>query len=462
MTITLRPYQESLIEQARDLMRRRVRSILIQAPTGSGKTALTAAMLRAAVEKGSRAWFLVHRAELIQQSEAAFQRAGVPHGIIAAGYEAHHRWPVQICSVQTLVRRLDKVTPPNIIVTDECHHVVAGTWAKILGAARGAYHIGLTATPCRMDGRGLGAHYDAMILGPSVESLIRDGFLADYDVFAPQLASTAGIHTRAGDYAKDEIASLMDTPTITGDAVAHYRRLANGKRAIAFCTSIKHSKSVAQQFCAAGIVAEHVDGETPRDDRLRIMDAFRAGHVRVVCNVDLFGEGVDVPAIEAAILLRPTKSLGLYMQQVGRALRPSPGKAKALILDHVGAVAYHGLPDDPHEWTLDGVDRGQKKEDRPVSVKICPKCYRAVRSVVRLCACGHSFVAEARPVSEVAGELHRVDKEAMRRQARQEQGQAQSLQDLEAIGFQRYGQKGLVWARIVWATRKKRRRHAVA
>ncbi len=458
MSITLRPYQQSLIDETRKRMRDGCRRLIIQAPTGSGKTALTAAMLKAAADKGTRSWFLVHRAELVQQSEAAFRLAGLRHGIIAAGYAPDVNAPVQICSVQTLVKRLGRFPRPDMVVSDECHHAVAGTWTKILAHAPGVYHIGLTATPVRLDGKGLSMHFDDIILGPTVNDLIARGYLADYEVYAPQLALTDGLHTRAGDYAKDEVAAMMEKPTITGDAIAHYKRLALGKRAIVFASSIKHSQAIAQQFREQQIAAAHVDGDTDRDERLRIMRAFRDGSIRVVTNVDLFGEGVDVPSIEAAILLRPTKSLGLYLQQVGRALRPSEGKQHAIIIDHVGAVRYHGLPDDPHEWTLDGVDKGSGKEKAEVGVKICPACFRAVRSVVKVCPCGHSFAPKPREIAHVDGELEKVDKDAARRAARKEQGMARSLDELMAIGVSRYGQKnGQAWARVLWASRKAKR-----
>jgi len=455
VTIQLRDYQLRLIDEAREAMRVGTRSLILQSPTGSGKTALTAAMLHAAAAKGTRAWFLVHRAELVQQSEAAFRLAGVRHGIIAAGYGEDPNAPVQICSVQTLVRRLGRFPKPDMIVTDECQHAVAGTWNKIIAHVPKAYHIGLTATPVRLDGKGLSLHFQKIILGPTVNDLIARGFLADYEVYAPQLADTAGLHTRAGDYAKDEVAALMEKPTITGDAISHYKRLAFGKRAIVFASSIKHSRQIAAQFLEHRIPAAHVDGETERDERLRIMRAFREGTIRVVSNVDLFGEGVDVPSIEAAILLRPTKSLGLYLQQVGRALRPSEGKTHAIIIDHVGAVRYHGLPDEPHEWTLDGVDRERQKKDSVVGVKICPDCFRAVRAVVKVCPCGHSFVPKERKLAHVDGELQKVDKEAARRKARMEQGMADDLDELTALGVARYGlKKGPVWARIVHSARK--------
>lgn len=460
MSITLRPYQLDLMEQTRARMRARVRRIIIQSPTGSGKTALTAAFLGAASQKGSLSWFGVHRAELLQQSEAAFRLAGVRHGIIAAGYSEDASAPVQICSIPTLARRLGKYRKPDLIVLDEAHHCPSATWSKIIATNPQAYVIGLTATPCRLDGKGLGTLFDDIILGPSVNDLIAQGYLADYDVYAPQLADTSKLHTRAGDYSVDEAAELMDKPSITGDAVSHYKRLCYGKPAIVFATSIKHSKAVAEQFRAQGIPALHVDGETDRDERLRAMRSFRDGQTKVLTNCGLFSEGVDVPSLHAVILLRPTKSLSLYMQACGRALRPSPGKDRALIIDHVGAVRYHGLPDDPHEWTLDGVDKGEKKGEAVVGVKICPECFRALRTVVKVCPppCGHSFAPKPRDIAHVDGELEKVDKERARRAARMEQGMAQSLDDLMAIGVARYGQKnGQAWARVVHASRKAKR-----
>lgn len=456
--IHLRPYQRDIIDQARGLMARGTRNILVQAPTGSGKTLLTASMLRTAAERGMESWFCVHRRELVKQSDRAFEQVGVPHGILAAGFPCDLRHKVTICSVQTLVRRAARLRTPRLVIWDEAHHVAAAGWAKLHAALPDAFHIGLTATPERLDGTGLGRWFQAMVQGPSVASLIEQGFLSSYRLFAPGGISTAGLHTRMGDFAKGELAAAADRPTITGDAVRHYQRLAPGRRAVAFCVSVEHSQHVAASFNAAGIPAEHVDGETAAAERDAALARFAAGRTLVLTNCELFCEGFDVPAIEAAILLRPTQSLGLFLQQVGRALRPSPGKAEALILDHAGNCERHGLPDEDRTWTLEGREhrRGGQDAER-VPVRICPKCFAAQRPGQATCRfCGATFTPSPREVKQQEGELVEVDRAAVQIQRRREVGMARSFDDLVALGRARNYKSPTMWAHHILAARGQR------
>ena len=350
----LRPYQQQGLDEIRAHLRDGRRSVLWQMPTGAGKTASTAHMLGSAASKGRRAWFVVHRRELILQSHRAFVDAGVPHGIVAAGFDVSNRRNVQICSVQTLARRLERMAPPDLIVWDECHHLAAGSWSAIYERFPIAVHVGLSATPIRLDGRGLDGHFDVMVRGPSVRELIETGYLVPYRLFAPGTPDLSAVHTRMGDFVKGEVSAVMDKPRVVGDAVDHYRKLAMGRRAVVFAVSIEASHRIVAAFRAAGIPAEHVDGETDARDRDAAIKRFERGETRILSNVDLFGEGFDLPAIEAVIMLRPTQSLSMYLQQVGRALRTSPGKDDALILDHAGNALRHGLPDDDREWSLAG------------------------------------------------------------------------------------------------------------
>ncbi len=454
----LRPYQSDIIGQARDLIRAGETSILLQAPTGAGKTALCAHMLGTASDRGQQSWFVVHRRELIRQSSRTFRAVGIPHGIVASGFVGDALQPVQICSVQTLAQRHNRMRRPRLIVWDECHHVAAASWAKIHEAYPDAIHIGLSATPERLDGTGLQAWFKQIVLGPSVSWLIEQKFLARYRLFAPSRPDLGGVHTRMGDFVRSESAAVMDKPSITGDAVAHYRKLAAGKQAVVFCTSVEHSQHVVAQFRAAGIPAEHVDGETDPRERDASLRRLEAGETLILSNVELFGEGVDIPGIEVAILLRPTQSLSLYLQQVGRALRPAPGKAEAIILDHAGNALRHGLPDDDRTWSLDGSKAKRKARDPDdVPVKQCPSCFSVVRSMVMRCVCGHVWIPKGREVEQQAGELIEVDPSVLRRQARQEQGKAQTLDELMALAKARGYKPG--WALKVFHARQ-RAQHA--
>lgn len=445
-------------------MQKGCKSILIQSPTGSGKTLLTAHMLHTAASKNMGSWFIVHRRELIKQSTAAFALEELKHGIISAGFFEDRRLQVQLASVQTLARRINRLAEPRLIVWDECHHIAATSWEGIFRRFPHAFHIGLTATPERLDGRGLSTYFKEMISGPSVQSLIEQGYLSPYKLYAPMKVNIGGVHTRMGDYVRSELSSAVDKPSITGDAVEHYRRFCNDKKAVLFAVSVQHSKHVVEQFQAAGISAAHVDGETPQEERDEAIRNFKQGDTKVLSNVELFGEGFDVPSIEACILLRPTQSLGLYLQQVGRALRPAPGKTAAIILDHVGNCERFGLPDEERLWTLEGRDgRNRKGNSENLSVRVCPKCFAAQVQGRPSCKfCGYVFDIKPREISEKEGELGEVDIELLRKKRAREQGTAESLEELTAIGVQRGYRFPRRWAHHIFQARQAKKLGKVA
>lgn len=454
--ISLRPYQQDLIEKTRALMKQGCKSILIQSPTGSGKTALTAHMLHTAASRGMGSWFIVHRKELIDQSRRAFHEEGLRHGIVAAGYGQNVSEQVQIASIGTLVRRINRHRKPRLIVWDECHHLGAKTWGDVYRAFPNAYHIGLTATPQRLDGRGLGTYFQKLIEGPTVSWLIENKFLSPYKLYAPSTVNLENVHRIAGDYNKGELNQVMDKPTITGSAVEHYKKYAAGKRAIVFAVSIEHSKHIVEQFQKGGFNAAHVDGKTTDDERYRAVERFREGHYQVLSNVELFGEGFDIPAVEAAILLRPTASLGLYLQQLGRSFRPYPGKSGAIILDHVGNVGRFGLPDQDREWSLEG--REKKAGEYKSVVKVCPQCFGAQNPVPRCIYCGFIFPIQSREIEQVAGDLQEIDAKqlALKLRFRKEQGMAQDFRSLVALARSRNYKNPTGWAYIIMKSRKEK------
>ena len=456
MTFTLRDYQTDLIEQARSQIRTGRQAVLMVAPTGAGKTALAAFMLGTAAERGRRCWFNVHRRELVTQSSRTFDKVGIDHGIIAAGFTANPRARVQIAGIQTLARRLDQVAPPNMIVWDECHHIASDSWASIFSRYPDAVHIGLTATPCRLDGRGLGDWFGAMVEGPTTRLLIDQGFLSPYKIYAPSTPDMSGVHTRGGDFIGTEAADRMDKPSITGDAIAHYRKLADGKRAIVFAANIEHSRHVVAQFNAAGYAAAHVDGTTDRPVRDGILRDFEAGRIKIVSNVDLFGEGFDAPAIEAVILLRPTQSTSLYLQMVGRGLRTAEGKTHAVILDHAGNALRHGMPDEIREWNLDPKAKAKRNRDDVPPIKQCPSCYAVHPPAPQCPSCRHEYEIKARALEQRDGELIELSEEVMRRTKRKEQGQAQTLDDLISLANSRGYKNPVAWARHIHGARKHR------
>lgn len=456
----LRGYQQKAIDDLRDAYRCGSRAPLLCLPTGGGKTIIFTAIAQSAVARGRQVLILVHRRELLHQASRKLSAIGLDHGLIAAGIPATDH-PVRVASVQTLVRRLPAMDwQPSLVIIDEAHHASAGSWARILQQWPDAYRLGVTATPCRLDGRGLSTAFDSLVQGPTVADLTAAGYLSPARIYAPPvIADLSGLRRRAGDFAVDQAATAMDRPTVTGDAIGHYQRLAGAQRAIAFCCSIAHAESVARSFNAAGISAATLLGNTP--DRDAVVAAFDAGSVQILVTVDVVSEGFDIPAASCAILLRPTQSLGLFLQQVGRVLRPAPGKTQALILDHVGNVHRHGFPDDLREWSLaDGVRRGTRGAAAP-TVRTCPSCYAAFKPAPICPCCGHEQpIAKPRIMRQVDGELQELHREAVRQRIaeratkRREQQAARTLPDLLALAKRRGYSPG--WAYRLWHSRGKR------
>jgi DNA repair protein RadD len=358
-----------MIAGARALLRQH-QAVLIQAPTGAGKTALAAFMAGSAVSKGLRVWFICHRDFLVDQTSKTFAKVGIDHAFIAAGWTFQPHKRVQICSIDTVKNRLDRLEPPDLVIWDEGHHTAAAGWRKVREWAGKAKHVGLSATPCRLDGKGLDDLFDAMVPGPAVSWLIQNRFLSDYRAYAPSTPDLSGVHTRAGDYAAGELDAAMNKAAMIGEYPRHYLTYARGMRAAYFATSVATSERIASMFRDAGVSAQHVDGTTPTAERKAICRRFALGEIQVITNCAILGEGFDLAAqagidvsIDCVGLARPTQSLSLHLQMIGRALRPSEGKKHAVILDHAGGLMKHGLPDDDREWRLEGQKKGKKSAE---------------------------------------------------------------------------------------------------
>jgi superfamily II DNA or RNA helicase len=306
-----------------------------------------------------------------------------------------------------------------------------------------------------LDSRGLGAYFDKLIVGPSVRELIDAGFLAQPRVFVPPTVDTSGLHIRMGDFKTDEAEALMDSPSITGDALSHYRKHAEGMSALIFCTSVAHAHHVAERFRKENISALALDAKTDKTVRRMAVQDFRDGKIRVLTNCDLFSEGVDIVGVQCGIFLRPTASLALYLQQCGRIMRPSPWKTHALLMDHVGnCFPRHGFPDDDREWTLTN-DFVKRKNAPAPGIRVCPKCFAAspARSIV--CReCGHVFEVKPRQeVEEREGELIELTPEQIQhKRERMMQGRSKSLAELEEFARRKGYAPG--WARIIWHARE--------
>jgi DNA repair protein RadD len=447
MAITLRPYQEKIIIELREALRQ-YSSVIVRAPTGTGKTALASKMLGNAVQKGKKAFFIVHRQELIEQSSKAFCKADVPHGFVCAGQPINPFVPMQICSIDTLKNRLDRLSPPDLIVFDEAHHCKATGWQRVKEYYPNAKVVGLTATPCRLDGKGLIDIFQHIIHSPSVKWFIEQGYLSPYKVFAPHIPNLKGVHSRMGDYAKNELENLMDNSTIVGNAIQHYHDLAHNKRAIAFCVSIKHSEHVAAQFNEAGYKAIHIDGSIPRGQRKEAIDKFRAGEIQILTNVDIVGEGFDLPDIEASILLRPTQSLALYLQQVGRALRPTNTKNHALILDHAGNTLRHGLLDEEREWSLEDTKTIRRSENnkKKFPIRTCTKCFHTHRPAPVCPSCGFVYESAGDIPTELLGNLVEIDPLTFIKQGQPNANRNKIIDSLIEMGKKRNMKDPIAWA----------------
>lgn len=451
----LRPYQQEAVERLRAAFRAGHRSVLFVLPTGGGKTVVFSHIAQQAACRGKRIAVLVHRVELLEQASRSLDALGVRHGLIAAGRAMNLAAPVQVASVGTLCRRLPQLPPAlfQLLVVDEAHHSNAGQWSRILQHFRGSHLLGVTATPVRSDGRGLGEFYSELVLGPSAAWLTAHGFLAEARVFAPPSAFEAQrLRRRMGDYDLRQAADALAGARILGDAVSHYQQHLAGQSAIAFCCSVAHAQAVAEAFNGQGIAAASIDGSLDTAARRALLEQLGAGELQVLTSCALIGEGVDVPSVGGCILLRPTQSEALHLQMIGRCLRPQAGK-RAVILDHVGNIARLGHHLEERHWTLEGV-RKRHRQQAP-SVKTCPQCFCAMASAVARCPeCGHHFRPERRSYAVVAGELQEVTADQVKQQRKREQLEATSLEDLVALGQRRGMKNPRGWARHVLAARQ--------
>ncbi len=457
LTIELRDYQHKSVAGVRHEFLSGHRSVLLQLPTGGGKTAIATHIIKGAVSKGIQCHFWVHRRELVKQSAAAMERAGVHFGIIASGFAADHNAPAQIVSIGSLGSRLHAVRAPGLIIPDEAHHVTAASWAKLLQYYDKAKICGLSATPCRLDGQGLHQYFQSLVLGPTTKELIAQGWLSPYRLFGPSKVDLSHVHTQMGEHNKQEVDAVMRKSTVMGDAVKEYQRHVPGKRALVFAWSVESSIEIAARFNAAGISAAHIDGNTNDAVRDRVIRRFQAGEIKVLTNVDIVSEGFDVPGIDALFMLRPTKSLGRYLQMVGRGLRPSEGKEYCAIFDHVKNYEEHGAPDDDREWTLDGKKKKKKSASDGPLCRTCKECNRVSPLNVRICPqCGAGLIVEREMDVDENASLSEVDPATIRRQVMARQAQADTLDKLIEQGRARGMKFPEMWARHVMEARQKK------
>ncbi len=465
--IELRPYQDKCIAGLRGAFSAGYRAPLLVSPTGSGKTVMFSYLTSQLTSRQKRVVLLCHREELVDQISRTLSQFDVRHGHITAGALYDRRLLAHVASVATLVRRLERTAVPDYVICDEAHHCIgASMWGKVIAYWRERNQslrvIGVTATPERLSGEGLGEVFDEMILGPTTRELIDLGALCEYRLFAPQQAvDLSGVRTTAGDYNKRDLAGAIGKPAIVGNTVGEYRRLLNGAPAVAFCVSAEHAEHVAENFRANGFRSVSIDGKMDKSLRREIVRDYGRGAINVLTSCALIDEGFDCPGIVGVIDLSPTQSLARYLQRLGRGFRPFSGKVHAIFLDQVNNTARHGLPDDPREWSLIGSERGKSKGEKSESCRQCEKCYAVSPAAASKCReCGTVFPVKARQIEEVAGTLSEVEIAKMRRTAAREQAAAKTLDDLIAVGMARGMRNPHGWARHVIAAREQKQQRA--
>lgn len=441
----LRDYQLELFDRTSLALRQGYRRPLVIAPCGAGKSYLFAEMIN---RTRGEVLVLTHRQELKQQHEELLRNLHIENA--------------RISMVLTEANRLGKNPTPALIVTDEAHLSRSNSWQKVI-EYYDTYTVGFTATPIRLDGKPLGDIYDVLIEGVDVKWLIENHRLAPYEYYAPTSIDTSGLRTVCGDYVVSDLERLMNERAIYGNVVDSYRRFASGERAICYCVSVEHARRTADAFNQAGFGAEHLSAETPSARRKNVLADFRAGKITVLCNVGIISEGISIDEVTCCVLLRPTDSVALGIQQMMRCMRYLPGKT-AKIIDCVGNYTRIGLPDDEREWSLTQPvkRRKQTNDNGDFYIRCCPECYLTFKTAPVCPYCGaeyplhprelqaHEEIELARITAEETARLEQIKKAA-----RIEQGRAQSFEELIKLGRQRGYKNPAYWAAQILRGRRK-------
>lgn len=434
----LRQYQKQLIDDTFQALNDGFHAPCIVLPCGGGKSVILAEIAKIYTLKDKQVLFLVHRKELCQQIFSTFVRYGVKAEFC------------KIAMVQTVVRHLKAERKPDLIITDENHHSLAASYKKIYDYFSDVPRIGVTATPERIDGSGLIDVNDKLIIGVTAKWLIKNNYLSPYAYYAPTI-KTPKFKTRNGDYIQSDVARFFnkEKAKIYGDVLKHYHRLADGKKTICYLPTVEFSIQTADKFNEVGIPSAHIDGTTPKTERDNIIQKFRTGEIKILCNVDIVSEGFDVPDCECVILLRPTKSLILYTQQAMRCMRYKPDK-KAIIIDHVNNIGNFGFPDRDREWLLEGHPKKKKEkaEEELLAVKICQKCFATVPINTRICPyCQEPFPVANSEKEVVNTELQELNPDSVSDRVKffLSPAECQNVQELSEYARQHGYKKGWVY-----------------
>ena len=416
------PYQDQGVRDIRSALARGNRRVLYQLSTGGGKTRVVAEIVKLAKAKGSKAILLAPRRELVYQIRDALRDEGVSAGIIMAGERPNLFADIHVCSFDTLMSRAVRrnkiqLPPADLVVVDEAHLAVADGRQEILTRYDRARHVLVTATPARADGRGLNEIADELVFGPTMQDLIDLGRLVPLRYFAPSEPDLRKLRTgKDGDYVEKSLGKVMDTPKLVGDIVENWMRLAGGSQTVVFAVNRAHSRHLAEEFKARGVRAEHLDGETEAGERADILRRVGTGETQVLCNVFVASYGLDIPSLECCVLARPTKSLTLYLQMVGRVMRAFPGKTEGLVIDHAGAVRENGFADDAHPWSLDSADTIKERmlADKQAKLEpkqiVCSNCGAVFKSAHRCPRCGHEMIHPTAKLPTYEAELQEIER----------------------------------------------------
>lgn len=396
----LRKYQTKSVDAIRDEIRRGNNHPLLVCPTGAGKTHIMAWIAKSCVENGHRVLCIMHRRQLVTQMVDRFQEFGIDPAIIMAGYESNLSAKCQVATCQTYNRRLQLAEKEinrffidaSVVMIDEAHHAISKTYQKILTNYNDKIVIGVTATPHTGTG-GLGVFFNVLVCETGVKSLILDGYLVPGVYYGPSKPDLEKIKTVMGDYENKGLNEVMNQPKIIGNVVDNWLKLAGGKKTMVFAVRVSHSKALRDEFIRRGVTAEHLDAHSDDETRDATLSRFRSGETQVLTNVALYTEGTDIPEIECIVVARPTKSIGLHLQILGRGARPYPGKENFLVIDHGGNVERLGFYEDEIIWGLDKTKPVYRKKSPGVKEKRlltceycstvfvgkrCPTCFKEV------------------------------------------------------------------------------------
>lgn len=418
--IALRDYQHELLDGIHQSMANDNKRIMVQSPAGSGKTVTMSELVRRANEKNNRVLTVVHRNELVSQISQTFSANNVDWNLSQVGM------------VQTISNRVKKgtVIEPTIIVIDEAHHALSKTYRNIINAFPNAYVIGFTATPCRLNGQGFTDLFDDIVLGKSVKWLIDNKRLAPYKYLSIDLINHEKLKHQRGEYSQKSISEAFNKK-IYGDVLKNYEQHAKGLKTIIYAYNVESSKRVAEQFKQKGYKAYHLDGKAKTQERLEVVEKFRNGEIDILTNAELFGEGFDIPDCHCVILLRPTESLSLFIQQTMRAMRYQPNK-KAIIIDLVNNWSIHELPDSDRDW-LKYFEGKPPREKSEIHVKECPECLNVIFSNQKQCpTCGYDFTAETKETAYAVEdvELEEITEENIIRLQFKKPSECKSMKEL--------------------------------